>query len=162
VGHFPGTAEHAYEADHIRHQCEQSLINLKRDYIDIYYFHHGNFGENDKYLDSAVAVMNKLKDEGLTLLEYVVEHWPKSTRGRISLASTLYQRGDAERAKQIYEELLDECANQYPENIQKTKVFEQQLNPSYQLDETQQDKLNSWFRPIWNSSNILLQINFRI
>src|SRR5881394_3068046 len=38
VGHFPGTAEHAYEAAHIRHQCEQSLVNLKRDCIDLYYF----------------------------------------------------------------------------------------------------------------------------
>ncbi len=64
VGWFPGTAEHAYEPKHIRHQCEQSLINLNRDYIDLYYFHHGNFGENDEYLDDAVEVMYKLKEEG--------------------------------------------------------------------------------------------------
>jgi myo-inositol catabolism protein IolS len=64
VGHFPGTAAHAYEAAHIRHQCEQSLINLKRDYIDIYYFHHGNFGPNDQYLDGAVEVMDQLVKEG--------------------------------------------------------------------------------------------------
>ncbi len=64
VGWFPGTAEHAYEPAHIRHQCEQSLINLNRDHIDIYYFHHGNFGINDKYLDDATEVMYKLKDEG--------------------------------------------------------------------------------------------------
>lgn len=64
VGWFPGTAEHAYEPAHIRHQCEQSLINLKRNHIDIYYFHHGNFGENDKYLDDAIETIYKLKDEG--------------------------------------------------------------------------------------------------
>ena len=64
IGWFPGTAEHAYEPKHIRHQCEQSLINLKRDYIDLYYFHHGDFGENDKYLDDAIEVMHKLRDEG--------------------------------------------------------------------------------------------------
>lgn len=64
IGWFPGTAEHAYEPAHIRHQCEQSLINLKRDYIDLYYFHHGDFGENDKYLDDAIEVMYKLRDEG--------------------------------------------------------------------------------------------------
>lgn len=64
IGWFPGTAENAYEPQHIRHQCEQSLINLKREYIDLYYFHHGYFGENDKYLDDAVSEMNKLKDEG--------------------------------------------------------------------------------------------------
>jgi aryl-alcohol dehydrogenase-like predicted oxidoreductase len=64
VGHFPGTADHAYEAQHIRHQCEQSLVNLRRDYIDIYYFHHGNFGDNDRYLDEAVATMQELRAEG--------------------------------------------------------------------------------------------------
>jgi aryl-alcohol dehydrogenase-like predicted oxidoreductase len=64
VGWFPGTAEHAYEPAHIRHQCEQSLVNLKRDFIDLYYFHHGDFGPNDKYLDDAVAVMHDLKRQG--------------------------------------------------------------------------------------------------
>jgi len=64
VGHAHGTAEHAYEALHIRHQCEQSLKNLRRDCIDLYYFHHGTFGENDKYLDEAVAMMHTLRDEG--------------------------------------------------------------------------------------------------
>jgi myo-inositol catabolism protein IolS len=64
VGHFPGTAEHAYEAAHIRHQCEQSLINLKRDYLDIYYFHHGDFGPKDRYLDEAVEAMDRLVKEG--------------------------------------------------------------------------------------------------
>lgn len=64
VGWFPGTAAHAFEPAHIRHQCEQSLINLNRDYIDIYYFHHGHFGDNDEYLDDAVEVMFRLKEEG--------------------------------------------------------------------------------------------------
>lgn len=64
VGHFPGTAPHAYQALHIRHQCEQSLKNLDRDYIDLYYFHHGSFGDNDFYLDDAVAMMDQLKKEG--------------------------------------------------------------------------------------------------
>ncbi len=64
IGWFPGTAAHAFEPSHIRHQCEQSLINLKRDYIDLYYFHHGHFGDNDEYLDDAIEVMYKLRDEG--------------------------------------------------------------------------------------------------
>jgi aryl-alcohol dehydrogenase-like predicted oxidoreductase len=64
IGHFPGTAEHAYEPSHIRHQCEQSLINLKRDYIDIYYFHHGAFGPRDKYLPGAAEAMDQLVKEG--------------------------------------------------------------------------------------------------
>jgi len=61
IGHFPGTAEHAYEPAHIRHQCEQSLINLQRDYIDIYYFHHGGFGD---HLHEAAATMDALVREG--------------------------------------------------------------------------------------------------
>ena len=64
IGHFPGTAEHAYEPSHIRHQCEQSLINLQREYIDLYYFHHGNFGENDRYLHEAAQTMDQLVKEG--------------------------------------------------------------------------------------------------
>jgi len=64
VGHFPGTAAHAYEPAHIRHQCEQSLINLGRDYIDVYYFHHGSFGESDMYLDDAASVMDDLVAAG--------------------------------------------------------------------------------------------------
>jgi myo-inositol catabolism protein IolS len=64
VGWFPGTAEHAYEPAHIRHQCEQSLINLGREYIDLYYFHHGDFGKDDRYLHGAAEVMDKLVKEG--------------------------------------------------------------------------------------------------
>jgi aryl-alcohol dehydrogenase-like predicted oxidoreductase len=64
IGWFPGTASHAFEPAHIRHQCEQSLINLKRDYIDLYYFHHGHFGDNDEYLYDAVELMHRLKEEG--------------------------------------------------------------------------------------------------
>lgn len=69
IGHFPGTAANAYEPAHIRHQCEQSLINLKRDYIDLYYFHHGNFGENAKYLDDAATTMDALVAEGKVRLK---------------------------------------------------------------------------------------------
>jgi myo-inositol catabolism protein IolS len=61
VGHCRGTAEHAYEPAHIRHQCEQSLINLQREYIDIYYFHHGSFGD---HLEEAAATMDALVKEG--------------------------------------------------------------------------------------------------
>lgn len=64
VGWHKGTAAHAYEPLHIRHQCEQSLVNLKREYIDLYYFHHGGFGQNDEYLDDAVEMIYRLKDEG--------------------------------------------------------------------------------------------------
>ena len=64
IGHFPGTAEHAYLPAHIRHQCEQSLINLKRDYIDVYYLHHGDFGKNAEYLQGAADTLDQLVSEG--------------------------------------------------------------------------------------------------
>ena len=64
VGWVPGTAEHAYHPLNIRHQIEQSLENLKTDYVDIYYFHHGDFGPEDRYLEDAVEVMKNLVDEG--------------------------------------------------------------------------------------------------
>ena len=64
VGHFRGTAAHAYEPAHIRSQCEQSLRNLKRDYVDIYYLHHGDFGPDAKYLPGAADMLETLKKEG--------------------------------------------------------------------------------------------------
>jgi aryl-alcohol dehydrogenase-like predicted oxidoreductase len=64
LGHHRGTAEHAFHPAHIRHQCEQSLINLQRDYIDLYYFHHGDFGKDGELLDDAAATMDKLVADG--------------------------------------------------------------------------------------------------
>ncbi len=79
VGHFRGTAEHAYEALHIRHQCEQSLRNLKREAVDIFYFHHGDFGPDDRYLAEAVAMVERLRDDGkirlIGLSAYAEEHF---------------------------------------------------------------------------------------
>jgi len=70
VGHFKGTAACAYEPSHIRHQCEQSLKNLRIDHIDIYYFHHGTFvgpaydGQSHDYLHEAAAAMHELVKSG--------------------------------------------------------------------------------------------------
>ena len=70
VGHFKGTAPSPYEAANIRHQCEQSLRNLRTDYIDIYYFHHGTFtgpdvdGVEHDYLNEAASTMRDLVREG--------------------------------------------------------------------------------------------------
>jgi myo-inositol catabolism protein IolS len=68
-GSFPGTASHAYEPRHIRHQCEQSLINLARDYLDIYYFHNGNFGTDYCHLPEAIATLDDLVKEGKVRLK---------------------------------------------------------------------------------------------
>ncbi len=64
VGHFKGTTANAYEPLHIRRQCEQSLKNLRRDYIDIYYLHHGNFGPDNQYLAGAAETLDALRKEG--------------------------------------------------------------------------------------------------
>ncbi|HRJ49820.1 MAG: aldo/keto reductase [Phycisphaeraceae bacterium] len=75
VGHFRGTAIHAYEPRHIRNQCEQSLRNLRTDRIDIYYFHHGsyvaagydargNIVPDHDYLPEAARTMHDLVKEG--------------------------------------------------------------------------------------------------
>jgi len=64
VGWFKGTAAHAFEPGHIRHQIEQSLNNLGTDYIDIYYFHNAYFGEYDQYLEPAADMVHALKKEG--------------------------------------------------------------------------------------------------
>jgi aryl-alcohol dehydrogenase-like predicted oxidoreductase len=64
VGWAATTAEHVYEPCNIRHQCEQSLRNLRTDVIDLYYLHHCDFGENDRYLPDALNEVAKLKAAG--------------------------------------------------------------------------------------------------
>ena len=64
VGWFQGTACHPYDPLHVRHQLEQSLKNLKTDYVDIYYFHNPYFGEDDIYLEPAAEVVHQMKKEG--------------------------------------------------------------------------------------------------
>ncbi|QXD31302.1 aldo/keto reductase [Candidatus Pelagisphaera phototrophica] len=82
VGHYKGTAAHAYEKIHIRRQCEQSLINLRREYLDIYYLHHADFGPNDRYLNDAAETMQALQTEGKIRLigqsAYRSSHFKKS------------------------------------------------------------------------------------
>ncbi|MBA7612318.1 Beta-barrel assembly-enhancing protease [subsurface metagenome] len=55
-----------------------------------------------------------LKKEGLKLFEQAATLSPTLLDARLGLASTLCQTGNVERAKQIYQELLE----QYPNNIQ--------------------------------------------
>jgi aryl-alcohol dehydrogenase-like predicted oxidoreductase len=66
VGHMRGTAAHAYEPFHIRHQCEQSLRNMRTDFIDIYYLHHDFFAPDGApgNIHDAAGVMHDLVREG--------------------------------------------------------------------------------------------------
>jgi len=64
VGWAATTAPHVYDPLNIRRQCEQSLRNLRADCIDIYYFHHCEFGDRDCYLPDAIETMERLQAEG--------------------------------------------------------------------------------------------------
>jgi aryl-alcohol dehydrogenase-like predicted oxidoreductase len=63
-GWVKGPHKHFYDAGFMRAQCEQSLRNLRTDVIDLYYFHHCDFGPDDRYFDGALATMRRLRDEG--------------------------------------------------------------------------------------------------
>lgn len=65
VGYFVGTASHGYHPRHMRHQLEQTLENLRTDYVDIYFFHHAEFGPGDIHLESAIEAMQRFRAEGL-------------------------------------------------------------------------------------------------
>lgn len=84
MGHFQGTAEHQYDPHHIRRQCEQSLRNLGVDCIDVYYFHHGNFGADGELgnIHDAAGVMRELVAEGKVRAvgqsAYTDEHFAKA------------------------------------------------------------------------------------
>ncbi|MHC4430848.1 MAG: tetratricopeptide repeat protein, partial [Planctomycetota bacterium] len=57
---------------------------------------------------SILATLNsiELKEEGVKLFEHVLTLSPTLLRARLSLASTLYQTGDVERAEKIYRDSL--------------------------------------------------------
>jgi aryl-alcohol dehydrogenase-like predicted oxidoreductase len=63
-GWAKGPSGHWYDPKFMREQCEQSLRNMQTDVIDLYYFHHCDFGANDEYFDDALATMRSLRDEG--------------------------------------------------------------------------------------------------
>jgi Predicted oxidoreductases (related to aryl-alcohol dehydrogenases) len=63
-GYQKGQSDHWYDPVSMRAQCEASLRDLQTDVIDLYYFHHCDFGPNDGYFDDALAVMRSFRDEG--------------------------------------------------------------------------------------------------
>ncbi|SUA72872.1 putative oxidoreductase [Nocardia otitidiscaviarum] len=65
VGYFAGTAAHGYDTGHMRRQLEQSLDNLDTDYLDVYFFHHSDFGPNNERLELAIEAMYDFRAEGL-------------------------------------------------------------------------------------------------
>jgi len=63
-GWVKGPSGHFYDANFMRSQCERSLRNMHTDRIDVYYFHHCDFGPNDVWFDDALTTMRQLRDEG--------------------------------------------------------------------------------------------------
>ena len=63
-GYQKGPSDHWYEPAYMRAQCEASLRNLQTDVIDLYYFHHCDFGPGDQYFDDALTAMRAFRDEG--------------------------------------------------------------------------------------------------
>jgi tetratricopeptide (TPR) repeat protein len=68
-----------------------------------------------------------LKKEGVKLFEHAVSLLPTSIDARFGLASSLYQTGDAERARKLYEELLQ----QNPQDIRILNDFAWILQEHY-------------------------------
>lgn len=65
VGWDMGRYDHYYHPDLIRERIDRSLDLMKTDRIDLYYFHHCDFGEGDRHLPDALDTMRALRDEGL-------------------------------------------------------------------------------------------------
>jgi aryl-alcohol dehydrogenase-like predicted oxidoreductase len=63
-GYVWGPADHPYDPKFMREQAERSLRNMSTDVIDLYYFHHCDFGPDDRWLDGALEVIHRLRDEG--------------------------------------------------------------------------------------------------
>jgi aryl-alcohol dehydrogenase-like predicted oxidoreductase len=63
-GWVVGPSGHFYDAAFMREQAERSLRNMRTDVIDLYYFHHCDFGPDDRYFDGALETMQRLREEG--------------------------------------------------------------------------------------------------
>ena len=64
VGWDPGKYDHFYHPEQIRSQMDRSLRRLATDHIDLYYFHHCDFGPDDRYLDDALEIVQGFRDDG--------------------------------------------------------------------------------------------------
>ena len=66
VGWDMGPHNHWYHSQYMKLKIEKSLKNLKTDCVDLIYLHHCNFGKNNEYLEDAVEMMYRFKEEGKT------------------------------------------------------------------------------------------------
>ena len=66
VGWDQGPHSYWYHPTHMRRKMERSLVSLKTDCVDLMYFHHCNFGNNEEYFDDAANTLNRFQEEGKT------------------------------------------------------------------------------------------------
>ena len=64
VGYDRGDYDHPYHPRLIRAHMDRSLANLQTESVDLHYFHHCDFGENDEYIDDALGAMQRLREQG--------------------------------------------------------------------------------------------------
>lgn len=64
VGWDKSGERHFYHPRVIRERMDRSLRLLRTDDVDLHYFHHCDFGPDDRYFDDALATMLELREEG--------------------------------------------------------------------------------------------------
>ena len=64
VGWIRGSAPHPYAGPRLRHQFEQSIENLGVEYLDVYFLHTLDFGDDDAYLHTVINQMEALREVG--------------------------------------------------------------------------------------------------
>ncbi|HUO86937.1 MAG TPA: aldo/keto reductase, partial [Thermoanaerobaculia bacterium] len=64
VGYDPGVYEHFYHPRLIEERLARSLRALATDHVDLYYFHHCDFGPDDRHLEPALELFHRFRDQG--------------------------------------------------------------------------------------------------
>ena len=64
VGWDKGPHSYWYAKNHMIHNINRSLKNLKTDHIDLLYLHHCNFGKDGEYFEEALSTIKDFQREG--------------------------------------------------------------------------------------------------
>jgi myo-inositol catabolism protein IolS len=64
VGYDPGVYEHSYHPRLVEERLARTLRNLRTDHVDLYYFHHCDFGADDRHLETALDLFHRFRGQG--------------------------------------------------------------------------------------------------
>lgn len=120
VGWDPGGREHFYHPDVIRDHFERSCRLMGVETIDLYYLHHCDFGEGDRYLDDALECLGRLRDAG-KIRFLGLSDWDNAK------VAARMDRVDPD-VVQVYRNLLDDT---YEESGLKEKVREKDCGVAF-------------------------------